>query len=591
MKDFKLPDQNAKLNILSAYLIIDEMVRNQASLFCLSPGHRSSPLAVALTKNKKANYRILIDERASAYFAVGHLKANPQKNFAILICTSGSAVVNYHPAVVEAYYSRLPLLILSADRPPELRETGANQSINQINLFEKYTHAFVDLPCPSLNYPSHYTLSTIDYCMWQARLHQGPVHVNCMFREPFLIDENLDTIISKHQDYFPSSWFKGNRPYCIYEHPIYTPSEEALEKTKKIIDQTTKGIIFVGSGYYDAQTKKNLCQFFELIAWPVFSDILTGGFASETVLPFSLSLLDKFSNFETILIIGDRFVSQAINKFLNLSIAKNKNIIKIFDGFLKSDPSHIVSYHICSNINIFCQKMLKCLVKKDKSFFLSKIKQLSDDKQKISPKQLNNVEEHSQITRYQVAQLLESKMSPKFGLFLANSMSVRLVDELTLLKKKELSISANRGASGIDGNIASASGFSETLQRPVILLIGDLAFLHDLNSLNIITKNIQPMIILLINDNGGGIFSKLTISKYQAYQDIFEEAFITPQNITFKESAKQFNLNYFKAKEVINLSNCLETAIQKIKEKESSIIEIIIKTTNHKLLNIKDKKL
>ncbi len=588
--------QNSDFNIFFAYLIIEEIVRNQASLFCLSPGHRSAPLAVALAKNKQANYRIFIDERSSGYFAVGHLKANPSKNFAVLVCTSGSAVMNYYPAIVEAYYSHLPLLILSADRPPELRETGANQTADQIKLFGKYSHAFVDLPCPGNDYSPHYILSTIDYCMWQARFYQGPVHINCMFREPFLLDSDFKETIAKYQEGLFQGWLETDRPYCIYEQPIYAPSEETVNNLVDIIHKTSQGIILVGSGFYNFEIKQRMQQLFDTIKWPVFSDSLVGGFPAsvssssmDILLPSLLNISLELVDVETVLIIGERFISKKIDEFL-LSLQetkrgatiKKRNIIRISEYSSKSDPCHLNSYHIYSNIHIFFKKLLQGLknnpspMNRQVLIFFNKVKKLSIRQNDC----LGSPSFESPIYAHQIAKMIGDQMNSIFCLFLANSTSIRLIDEVHSLKKNQFFITGNRGVSGIDGNIASAAGFSEANQKPGILLIGDLAFLHDLNSLNLLAKNSQPMIILLMNDNGGGLFSKLNIAKYEGYRDIFEKVFITPQNLTFEESARQFGLHYFNVSKYQQLEEAYLQAVSKVISGESSLIEIILTADN-----------
>ena len=141
------PDSTASMNTLYSYLIVEEFIRNGLDLFCVSPGYRSAPLAASVASHPQARHRIFIDERGAGYFAVGYSRAAHKP--AVLVCTSGTALANYLPAVLEAHYSHTPLVILSADRPPELRETGANQTIDQVKIFSGFVHEFIDLPPPS----------------------------------------------------------------------------------------------------------------------------------------------------------------------------------------------------------------------------------------------------------------------------------------------------------------------------------------------------------------------------------------------------------------------------------------------------------
>ncbi len=171
---------NENINYLWSSLIIEELIRNNVNRFIISPGSRSTPLTVAAFRHPKAQKTFIYDERGAAFFALGNSRADQKP--AVLICTSGTAVANYYPAVIEAFMDRIPLIILSADRPPELINTGANQTIDQINIFGKYVNATYYLPCPDESVSTYYLLSTINEAYNFSQ--DGPVHINCPFREP-----------------------------------------------------------------------------------------------------------------------------------------------------------------------------------------------------------------------------------------------------------------------------------------------------------------------------------------------------------------------------------------------------------------------
>jgi len=165
-------------------LIIEELVRHDTDCFCISPGSRSTPLTVAVAKNPRAKSAIFYDERAAAYYALGHARATGRP--AVLICTSGTAAANYLPAVIEAAVEQIPLLVLTSDRPPELRDTGANQAINQTFLFGTHVRWFFDPGCPCSEFTTEALLSTIDHAVSKTlQPLSGPVHLNFPFREPF----------------------------------------------------------------------------------------------------------------------------------------------------------------------------------------------------------------------------------------------------------------------------------------------------------------------------------------------------------------------------------------------------------------------
>jgi 2-succinyl-5-enolpyruvyl-6-hydroxy-3-cyclohexene-1-carboxylate synthase len=194
----KLPNANH----LWSSLIIEELIRNGVDYFCLAPGSRSSPLAVAVATNPRAKSFVHFDERALAFHALGYASA-PRKACAV-ITTSGTAAANLFPAVIEASKKKLPLVILTADRPPELRYTGANQTIDQVKMFGDYVRWQFDMPCPTADIPANFVLTTIDQAVFRANGEvKGPVHINCMYREPLFDGNNIGTFWFKNKYKFP----------------------------------------------------------------------------------------------------------------------------------------------------------------------------------------------------------------------------------------------------------------------------------------------------------------------------------------------------------------------------------------------------
>ena len=174
---------NVNFNELWGKLIIEELIRNGVSYFCISPGSRSTPLVCAAARNKKAQKIICYDERGSAFHALGYAQAT--NNPAAVIVTSGTAVANLFTAIVEAHQNNIPMIVLTADRPPELHDTGANQTINQVDIFGRFVKWFFGFPCPDQSIHPKMILTAIDYAVYLSTSSpEGPVHINCMFREP-----------------------------------------------------------------------------------------------------------------------------------------------------------------------------------------------------------------------------------------------------------------------------------------------------------------------------------------------------------------------------------------------------------------------
>src|ERR671921_511517 len=211
--------ETPRANRLWANLIVEELVRCGIDFFCVAPGSRSTPLVAALAANNRARNLVHFDERGTAFAALGYARATGRP--AAWITTSGTAVANGLPAVVEAATDGVPMILLTADRPPELRQTGANQTIDQPDIFGDYVRWRFDLPAPNPDTDPAMVLTTIDQAAYRAgRTPQGPVHLNLMFREPFLSGPEDEDIPSG-----PASWVQGDEPY-----PRYAATKPAVDE-------------------------------------------------------------------------------------------------------------------------------------------------------------------------------------------------------------------------------------------------------------------------------------------------------------------------------------------------------------------------
>ncbi|MEC9459718.1 MAG: 2-succinyl-5-enolpyruvyl-6-hydroxy-3-cyclohexene-1-carboxylic-acid synthase, partial [SAR324 cluster bacterium] len=245
-------------------LIIEELVRHDTECFCISPGSRSAPLTVAVAKNPRAKSVIFYDERAAAYYALGHARASGRP--AVLICTSGTAAANYLPAVIEAAVDQIPLLVLTSDRPPELRETGANQAINQTFLFGTHVRWFFDPGCPCSEFTTEALLSTIDHAVSKTlQPLPGPVHLNFPFREPFFENAEKQTN-SKVETITAQKVYVRNTAFSKV-----LPNSEIKELLK---NRPESGILSIGR--VPADSLVSLKKLAEELAWPVFADVTSG---------------------------------------------------------------------------------------------------------------------------------------------------------------------------------------------------------------------------------------------------------------------------------------------------------------------------
>ncbi|MGC9526702.1 MAG: 2-succinyl-5-enolpyruvyl-6-hydroxy-3-cyclohexene-1-carboxylic-acid synthase [Limnospira sp.] len=567
------------INVLWGMLIVEELIRNGIDYFVLSPGSRSTPLTVAIARHSKAKRRVCVDERGAAFHAIGYARATG--NPAVLISTSGSAPANYFPAAIEASTDRLPLIIISADRPPELRQTGANQTIDQVNLYGNYTRWTFDLPCPDESISPAVVLTTVDQLVYRSRRSpRGPVHLNCMFREPLA---PTDSAISDGYTIPLKHWLNGDRPRTIYELPKATPTPQTLQQIATILNETKRGILAIGALSSPGEILA-VSELAKRLQFPIFADIRSGlrfgNFIPEQIQYFDLLLsTETWKNsepIETVLQIGDRILSK---RFLQqLEQHPPANYIVILDEPGRHDPAHALTHRIDSDIEMFCQNISPFLKTKISETWKNNLFKTS---RKIGDAIADSLISNLDFNEIAIAREVSRHIPPDSGLFLSNSMPVRDMDNYGLYGGNYVRIGANRGASGIDGIIASATGFCQGLNAPTTLTIGDLAFLHDLNSLSLVRSLPHPLWIIAINNNGGGIFSFLPISQFE---DVFEPYFGTPQNLNFSHAAKLFDIEYFAPQSLEDFVRDYQRAIA---SQKSAILEIKTDRQNNRELHQK----
>jgi len=547
-------------------MIIEELIRSGVDYFCISPGSRSAPLAAAVGQNQHARHIVCFDERGAAFHALGYGRATGKP--AALICTSGTAAANYLPAVIEASVDRIPMILLTADRPPELRKTGANQTIDQINLYGKYLNWEFDLPCPDEKIPPQVVLTTIDQTVFRSRrMPGGPVHINCMFREPLApINEPI------RDDYLQpiSDWEGKTDPLTKYEFPNLKPESLVIKEMSDIIDHSKKGIVLAGKLFSNYQAEAVL-QLAQKINWPIFPDINSGlrfQLSKKNIIPFYDQMLlverlwEKFAP-DTIIQFGNRIVSKRVVQFIEQ--AKPKNFVQVMDHPSRHDPTHRVSLRIEAGIETFCQSLLNEIQSKTRTPWLDSLIESSN----VVDSVLNGyVHPDQKVSEISAARIVSQLIPEKGALFLASSMPVRDMDMFASSNGAMIPVAANRGASGIDGTLASSTGFAVGHNLPVTCILGDLAMIHDLNSLSILRSVKQPLIIIIINNNGSGIFSFLPIAEFD---NIFEKFFGTPHQLTFEKAAEMFGIDY--CNPLINKE--LQDAYQEaLMNGECSIIEV-----------------
>ena len=557
------------LNHLWANLIIEELARLGILHFLIAPGSRSAPLAVAAARNSKVTVLVHFDERGAAFAALGSGKTG---RTSAVICSSGTAVANCFPAVVEARLSATPLIILSADRPPELQGCGANQTMEQDGLFENFTLFNETLPCPDPTLSLHYVLERVDTLVAAAGFpgNGGPVHFNCMYREP-LAPTVIPNSFSNHYMDSVTGWKDSETPFTEIKTPVFELSQDHIESITNKISKARRGLLLIGP-QSTQKDKAAVQELAEHLRWPIFADIASNCRCNtlEHTYINHYDILLRSKHFraccspDLILHVGDVFVSKRLYEHL---AGIQPEYIQLISREDVRDPIHRVTaaYHV--NIATACRQIMTSLnnITKESELvnLLREVDQIAD--QEI----IHYVENESALSELSVASIINSACQKHRALFIGNSMPIRDMDFIAN-NSNAAWVGVNRGVSGIDGNIATAAGMAWSSNTPIIAYIGDMTALHDINSLALLTKTSTPVVVIIVNNKGGGIFSFLPIAQHTELLDTY---FTNPHNFQFEKAAALFNLPYYHATSRTELQESLH---QSLHAGTSVVIEVAV---------------
>jgi 2-succinyl-5-enolpyruvyl-6-hydroxy-3-cyclohexene-1-carboxylate synthase len=532
------PSDTSRANRLWATLIVEELARSGVDFFCVAPGSRSTPLVAALAENEKAESLVHFDERGTAFSALGYARATGRP--AAWITTSGTAVANGLPAVVEAATDGVPMILLTADRPPEFRQTGANQTIDQPDIFGDYVRWRFDLPAPEETVDPAMVLTTVDQAVYRARRAPGgPVHLNLMFREPFIPEpEDRGEGLS-----VPERWLKSGEAYTLYAATKPAVDLDEVGRLWEALRPVERGLVVAGRLPSRKQGEAVL-RLAESLGWPLLPDVgsqIRLGARSVNLVPYYDALLasEPFKEAHTpeaVLHVGGRAVSKQLEQFLTGSRPAPYVIVR--ENPFRLDPSHRVTHSVETDVLDLCAALAEVAggdARADYSWTAS----WREASEKVDSYLDQSFEKTKELHEPFVARLISRHVPEEHGLCLASSMPIRDVDTFAVTDGAPIPLAANRGASGIDGTVATAAGFARGSGRPLTLLIGDLALLHDLNSLAMLRE--LPVVVVVLNNDGGAIFSFLPVARHKAF---FEPYFGTPQGVSFEGAAKMFGLAY-----------------------------------------------
>lgn len=587
------PDKHLEIfpniNAVWAFLIVEECCRLGITYFCIAPGSRSSPLAVAAAQNPHASCISCIDERSLAFHALGYGKGSYKP--AAVITSSGTALSNLLPAVVEASQDHVPLLLLTADRPPELHDTGANQTINQVNHFGSFVRYFSNLPPPDDKVPARMVLTTIDTAVFRATQEPfGPVHINCGFREPLAgvsCQWNLGSLKGLNM------WMSKREPFTKYIRVTQFLFSEELMSThgqyKEVVDLiqgSSRGLLILG-GLQTAEETWAALSLAKHLRWPVVPDILSGMRLRKLTLAtvesdFSLCFVDLLDHIllgnsvknwispDVVVQVGSKITSKRVAQLLE--DCRPHAYIMVQNHPYRHDPSHILTHRIQASVVDFAAVIREFCTPKEMGSWCKWLQVLNNMVEWEISFQLN-VE--PLLTEPYVSRAVSQSLSLESAWFLGNSMAIRdadmyglswsklpvglTIDGLdTALPFSGLRVVGNRGASGIDGVLSTAIGYAAGSNQRVVFMVGDISFIHDTNGLTLLQKRAErpPITVVVINNHGGAIFSLLPIAD-TAPATIFRNFFSTPHDVSISNLCLAHRVKHM----LVQTKQELETAL------------------------------
>ncbi|MEV0146880.1 MULTISPECIES: 2-succinyl-5-enolpyruvyl-6-hydroxy-3-cyclohexene-1-carboxylic-acid synthase [unclassified Nonomuraea] len=508
-----------------ATVLVDELVRCGLTDVVLAPGSRSAPLALALHSESRVRLHVRVDERSASFLALGLARRSERP--VALICSSGTAAANFHPAVIEASESGVPLLVLTADRPPELRGTGANQTIDQMKLYGTAVRWFAEVGAPE-DRPGQVaywrSLACRAYQRAAGPAAPGPVHLNLAFREPLIPDG--DTTWNESLDGDATGPWVRTR---------VAPPPVALH-----IPPTRRGVLVVGDG---AANVRRYVAAAGMAGWPVLSEPNGGGrYGDHAVSTYHYLLAtpefaDTYAP-DVVVTLGRPGLSRPLLSWLKRA---QEHIVVATDLDRWPDPTRSATQ---------VAQAVEIPVASGDDGWLHAWRH-ADQAARAA---VDEVLDTSGTSEPRLARDLADTLPNGSLLFCGSSMPIRDLDQ-AMRPRRGLRLLANRGASGIDGAVSTAMGAALAHNGPSYALLGDLSFLHDQNGLVLGPREPRPdLCLVVVNNDGGGIFSLLPQA---ALRDPFERVFGTPHGVDLGYVAAATGTPYRLVEELGDLSKAL----------------------------------
>ena len=523
----------------------DELARCGVREACTSPGSRSSPLVLALVREQRLRCFSHIDERCAGFFALGAAKRSGRP--VAVACTSGTAAANLAPAVIEAYQARVPLVVLTADRPAELREVGAGQTIDQIELFGSAAKWFFEVGTHDAT-PARGRWMRALACraVWTALDGRaGPVHLNFALREPLVAPDELGADPQPGRD--------GGRPWVLRT----TPGDDAAAAGRALAvlaRDAHRPVVVAGRDEPGLEAVALAC---ERLGWPLLADPLSGARRGGAAIAHYDALL-RSAGFaaarrpDLVLRCGDLPTSKPLRAWLD---GLDADVTQLgFDPHGSwQDPGASLQIVLAAGAARTLAAEAVLTPSADPAWL-----DAWRDPDAAAAAAIDAVLGDGGLSEPLVARALAAELPADATLFVASSMPVRDIESFAAARGDGPRVLCNRGANGIDGTVSSAFGAAAVTAGPIVLLIGDVALAHDIGGLLATRRLGLAITVVLLDNDGGGIFEFLPIA---GARDVFEEHVATPHGLDFAHAAALYGCAFTDVADLAGLRAALERAL------------------------------
>ncbi|MCS2170581.1 2-succinyl-5-enolpyruvyl-6-hydroxy-3-cyclohexene-1-carboxylic-acid synthase [Scandinavium sp. TWS1a] len=531
-----------------AAVILEALIRHGVQHVCIAPGSRSTPLTLAAAENRALIAHTHFDERGLGHLALGLAKASQQP--VAVIVTSGTAVANLYPALIEAGLTGEKIILLTADRPPELIDCGANQAIRQPGMFGSHPSQTLSLPRPSHDIPARWLVSSIDNALGQ--LHSGGVHINCPFAEP-LYGEMDDTGLDWQQAL--GNWWQSDKPWL--REGLQLESEKQRDW---FFWRQKRGVVVAGR--MSAAEGKKVAEWAKMLGWPLISDVL-----SQTGQPLpcadlwlgNANAVTELAQAQIVVQFGSSLTGKRLLQWQATCEPDEYWLVDNLPGRL--DPAHHRGRRLVCKVGAWLEQHPA----EQRQPWTVDIPYLSELAWQAV------VAQRETFGEAQLAHRISEYLPDQGQLFVGNSLVVRLIDALGKLPAG-YPVYSNRGASGIDGLISTAAGVQRGSAKSTLAIMGDLSALYDLNGLALLRQVSAPLVLIVVNNNGGQIFSLLPTPTEER-----ERFYLMPQNVHFEHAANMFGLRYHRPENWTALEEALHGAWR---QPVTTVIELVVNDTD-----------